>query len=37
MTHITIALNQKFAITVRITQNCAINCIQLTHEKTLEH
>jgi len=28
-----IALNQKVSITVTITQNCAINYIQLTHEK----
>jgi len=28
-----IALNQKVSITVTITQNCAINYIQLTHNK----
>jgi len=30
---ITIALNQKVSITVIITQNSAINYIQLTHKK----
>jgi len=30
---ITIAPNQKVSITVTITQNCAINYIQLTHIK----
>jgi len=29
-----IALNQKVSITVTITQNCAINYIQPTHENT---
>jgi len=31
---ITIALNQKVSCTVTITQNCAINYIQLTHKKS---
>jgi len=31
---ISIALNQKVSITVAITQNCAINYIQLTDKNT---
>jgi len=32
----TIAPNEKVSIIVTVTQNCAINYIQLTHKKTLE-
>jgi len=31
----TIELNQKVSITVKITQNCAINYILLTHKKNI--
>jgi len=31
------ALHQKISVTVTITKNCAINYIQLTYKKTLEH
>jgi len=33
----TVSLNQKVSIRVTITQNRAIDYIQLTHKKTLDH